>query len=382
MTSTRSASANLQLCALILLGVSGAKSLGILPMLVGAFADHGGFSLQTAGLLVSLELTAMLAGNAALLGPLRGFRVRRIAALALGLLVLGNVLAAGADGLAAHATCRVIAGLGAGCTIAFAGQLAQRATADRDFAIYTAVILVAGALNLQLAPALLERFAIGGLLGLLAVYAMAGLVLLRWLPDGLHAPRTGETHQKSPARLDALALVLVLYIGLASLWTLVGRFGVAAGLDAGSVSRVIGSAFLLAGLAGAALAPTLARRFGNGRVVGAAVIGMAAAGVVLSVQTGGSALVFTVATAAFIYAWFTCFPNVMGLLARLDPAGGLAVGGMLVQTLGFAVSPAFAAWLIGAVSLTGAGWVAIGFLGSSLVLLAVVVRRGPARATP
>jgi predicted MFS family arabinose efflux permease len=330
-----------QLCALLLLGVSGANSLGMLPVLVGAFADQGGFSLATAGLLVSIQLTAMLVGNAALLGPLRGLPVRRIAAGALGLIIIGNGLSAGADSFAAHVACRVIAGLGEGCTIAFAGQLAQRATADRDFAIYTAVILIAGALNLEFAPALLDRFGVAGLLGLVAAYA--------------------------------LLLVLILYVGLASLWTLIGRFGIDSGLDSGDVSQIIGRAFLVAGLSGAALAPALARQFGNQRVVAAMVCGMAAAGAVLALQSDGSA--FTFATAGFIFAWFTCFPNVMGLLAKLDPAGGLAVSGMLAQTLGFAISPWFSASLTGVIGLAGAGWVAIAFLSASLVMLVIVSRR-------
>jgi predicted MFS family arabinose efflux permease len=363
----------LQLVALLLLGVSGANSLGILPVLVGAFADQGGFSLATAGVLVSIQLTAMLTGNAALLGPLRGLPVRRIAAGALGLIIIGNALSAGADDFAAHAACRVIAGLGEGCTIAFAGQLAQRATADRDFAIYTAVILIAGAVNLELAPALLERFGVAGLLGLIAAYATVGLMLLGALPDRLHAPRTADSAARPASRIDALVLVLILYIGLASLWTLVGRFGIASGLEAGEVSQIIGRAFLLAGLAGAALAPTLARRFGNQRVVAAMVCGMATAGVVLALQAGGSTFMF--ATAGFIFAWFTCFPNVMGFLAKLDPLGGLAVSGMLAQTLGFAISPAFSASLTGAIGLAGAGWVAIAFLGASLVMLVIVNRR-------
>ncbi len=373
MALTQSSTSTLQLVALLLLGVSGANALGMLPVLVGAFADHGGFDLAQAGMLVSIELTAMLIGNAALLGPLRGIPVRRIAYAALGLIVLGNALAAGAEGFLSHAGCRVIAGLGDGCTIAFAGQLAQRATADRDFAIYTAVILVAGAVNLELAPGLLASFGIAGLLGLLAVYATLGLLLVQWLPAGLHAPRTQAAAQRSSIRIDALALVLVLYVGLASLWTLVGRFGIGIGLDAGSVSRIIGRLFLVAGLVGAALAPLLAKRFGNARIVAFTVGGMIAAGTLLSLQIDRTA--YMVATAVFIFAWFTCFPNVMGLLAKLDPTGGLAVSGMLVQTLGFALSPAFIAWLIGAIALAGAGWVAITFLGASLVLLAIVTRR-------
>jgi hypothetical protein len=373
VTSTPSASGTPQLIALLLLGVSGANALGILPVLVGAFADHGGFDLAAAGMLVSIELTAMLVGNAALLGPLRGLPVRRIAYAALGLIAVGNVLATGAEGFLSHAACRVIAGLGDGCTIAFAGQLAQRATADRDFAIYTAVILVAGAVNLELAPGLLARFGIAGLLGLLAVYATVGLLLVQWLPAGLHAPRTGEVTQRAAIRFDALALVLVLYVGLASLWTLVGRFGVGIGLDAGTVSRIIGRLFLVAGLVGAALAPMLAKRFGNARIVAACVGGMIAAGVLLSLQIDSTA--YMIATAGFIFCWFTCFPNVMGLLAKLDPTGGLAVSGMLVQTLGFALSPAFIAWLIGVLALAGAGWVAIAFLAGSLALLAFVSRR-------
>lgn len=363
----------LPLCALLLLGVSGANSLGMLPVLVGAYAGPGGFDLTAAGLLVSIELTAMLTGNAALLGPLRGMPVRRIAASGLGLIILGNALYIGADGFMASAACRVIAGLGEGCTIVFAGQLAQRSTADRDFAIYTATILVAGALNLELAPALLERFGVAGLLGLLAVYATGALLLLRWLPDGLHAPRAAAAEPRSAIRLDALLLVLVLYIGLASLWTLVGQFGLAAGLAAGEVSQVIGRAFLLAGLAGAALAPALARQFGNQRVVAATVGGMATAGAVLALYPGS--FTFILATAGFIFAWFTCFPNVMGLLAKLDPAGGLAVSGMLVQTLGFAISPALSASLKEAIGLPSAGGVAIAFLVASLAVLWLVGRR-------
>jgi predicted MFS family arabinose efflux permease len=370
---TASSGGPLQLVALILLGLSGANSLGILPVLVSAFADQGGFSLATAGVLVSIQLTAMLTGNAALLGPLRGLPVRRIAAGGLGLIIIGNALSAGADGFAAHAACRVIAGLGEGCTIAFAGQLAQRATADRDFAIYTAVILIAGAVNLELAPTLLERFGVAGLLGLIAAYATVGLLLLGALPDRLHAPRTADAAARPATRVDALVLVLILYVGLASLWTLVGRFGIASGLEASEVSQIIGRAFLIAGLAGAALAPTLARRFGNQRVVAAMVCGMATAGVVLALQPGGNAFMF--ATAGFIFAWFTCFPNVMGFLAKLDPLGGLAVSGMLAQTLGFAISPAFSASLTGAIGLAGAGWVAIAFLGASLVMLVIVNRR-------
>lgn len=371
MTAASSGSA-LQLGALLLLGVSGANSLGMLPVLVTAFADHAGFSLATAGLLVSIQLGMMLVGNAALLGPLRGIPVQRIAVGALGLIILGNLLSAGADGFIAHAACRMVAGFGEGCTIAFAGQLAQRRTADRDFAVYTACILVAGALNLELAPDLLARFGVAGLLGLLALYAVVGLVLVRWLPEALHAPRTNDATPRAPVRLDALLLVLVLYIGLASLWTLVGRFGVEAGLAAGDVSQIIGRAFLLAGLAGAALAPVFARRLGNPLVVAATVCGMAIAGAALAFQPGTGGFIF--ATAGFIFAWFTCFPNVMGLLAKLDPAGGLAVSGMLTQTLGFAVSPGFSAYMTGAVGLAAAGWIAIAFLGTSLVLLALVQR--------
>jgi hypothetical protein len=103
------------------------------------------------------------------------------------------------------------------------------------------------------------------------------------------------------------------------------------------------------------------------------VCGMAAAGAVLALQSDGSA--FTFATAGFIFAWFTCFPNVMGLLAKLDPAGGLAVSGMLAQTLGFAISPWFSASLTGVIGLAGAGWVAIAFLSASLVMLVIVSRR-------
>ena len=340
---TGSSGGRLQLVALILLGLSGANSLGILPVLVGAFADHGGFSLATSGILVSIQLSAMLTGNAALLGPLRGLHVRHIAAGALGL------------------------------TIAFAGQLAQRATADRDFAVYTALILIAGAVNLELAPSLLQRFGVAGLLGLLAAWAAVALFLLGSLPDRLHAPRTAEAAVRSATRVDALVLVLILYVGLASLWTLVGRFGIATGLAAGEVSQIIGRAFLLAGLAGAALAPALARRFGSQLVIAAMICGMASAGVVLVLQPGGST--FTFATAGFIFAWFSCFPNVMGFLARLDPAGHLAVSGMLVQSLGFAISPALSAAITGAIGLTGAGWVAIAFLGASILMLRLVKER-------
>jgi DHA1 family inner membrane transport protein len=370
---TGSSGGRLQLVALILLGLSGANSLGILPVLVGAFADHGGFSLATSGILVSIQLSAMLTGNAALLGPLRGLHVRHIAAGALGLIIIGNGLSAGADGFAAHAACRLIAGLGEGCTIAFAGQLAQRATADRDFAVYTALILIAGAVNLELAPSLLQRFGVAGLLGLLAAWAAVALFLLGSLPDRLHAPRTAEAAVRSATRVDALVLVLILYVGLASLWTLVGRFGIATGLAAGEVSQIIGRAFLLAGLAGAALAPALARRFGSQLVIAAMICGMASAGVVLVLQPGGST--FTFATAGFIFAWFSCFPNVMGFLARLDPAGHLAVSGMLVQSLGFAISPALSAAITGAIGLTGAGWVAIAFLGASILMLRLVKER-------
>ncbi|MBM4231379.1 MAG: hypothetical protein FJ184_11640 [Gammaproteobacteria bacterium] len=366
-------SSSLQLVALLLFGVSGANSLGILPVLVVAFADQGGFGLATAGLLVSIQLTAMLAGNAALIGPLRGLPVRRIAAVALGLIVTGNTLSAGADSFAAHAVCRVVAGLGEGCTIAFAGQLAQRETADRDFALYTAVILVAGAVNLELAPELLKLFGVAGLLGLVAAYATAGLLLLGGLPNSLHAPRSVGTMTYPATRVDALVLVVLLYVGLASLWTLVGRFGIAAGLDADDVSKIIGRAFLVSGLAGAALAPALAMRFGNRRIVAVMVCGMGSAGAVLALQPGGSS--FTFATAGFIFAWFTCFPNVMGFLARLDPTGRLAVSGMLAQTFGFAISPAFSASISSAVGLTGAGWLAIAFLGASLLMLGLVRQR-------
>jgi hypothetical protein len=372
---TVSSAGPLQLAALILLGLSGANSLGILPVLVGAFADHGGFSLATSGVLVSIQLSAMLAGNAALLGPMRGLPVRHVAAGALGLIIIGNGFSAHADGFAAHAACRLIAGLGEGFTIAFAGQLAQRATADRDFAVYTALILVAAAVNFELAPSLLQRFGVAGLLGLIAAWAAAALILLGSLPDRLHAPRTAEAAVRLATRVDALMLVLIFYVGLASLWTLVGRFGIATGLAAGEVSQVIGRAFLLAGLAGAALAPTLARRSGNQLVIAAMVCGMASAGVVLVLQSGGSTFTFTFATAGFIFAWFACFPNVMGFLARLDSSGNLAVGGMLAQTLGFAISPALSASLTGAIGLTSAGWLAIVFLGVSLLMLLLLRRR-------
>ena len=369
--TTRDVNSPEAIASMVTLGVIGAMgTFTFLPMIVGAAIDDLGFTPQQAGLLASAEMAGAGLGTFVVSPRVHLWNRRKIAFLGLVSIIVGATLSmlAGSYGLLIPS--RALTGLGAGAVVAAViASMSGARNPERMFGLWTIFNMVmASTLFFVVMPRVIAFWGADGVFGALGVAALIGTVALRKYPVNVAVKTDEAVVGEIDKRKVGLGLVTIFcaYLAHGAIWAYMERSGLAANLDAGLISRVLGSA-ALAGLAGGLLVTWLGTR--SGRVapnLAALVVSIAS---LLFVINGSTARAFMVAAMLFYIAWVFGLPYLMGVIAGLDPGGRGAAFAIVMQNIGLAAGPVLARFMISGESFGTLGWMGVGLYGVCLALI-------------
>jgi predicted MFS family arabinose efflux permease len=323
-----------------------------MPLWIAASIHHLGISDEIAGRVGAAEFTAVALVSLAVGMSLEKANIRKLMAIGMVVLILGNLLSAIAPGAVLLALGRVACGLGKGMVVGVSfGLLAGTANPTRSFAIINGGYACFAAGFYFLTPSVVAWGGAAGVFLMLAVAATLGAGLLVWYPrERLQASRSAVLPLRElPAFGWVAALMLTLLaVGHSAVWTFIARLGEQHNLTHGQIGSTLSVAALLT-VAGPALASILDVRHGFALPLSCGVILKAgiAAGLTYTASAGG----YFVLTPAFLLLNLFIIPYVMGMMSLADPVGRLAgsasaaqqggnaagalVGGMLVTRVGY-----------------------------------------------
>ncbi|MDW3711266.1 MULTISPECIES: MFS transporter [unclassified Pseudomonas] len=316
------------------------------PAIATQYALQLGLGPAQIGQLFSAELAAMSLATlpAYLWQPRLDWRlVARGAAL---LFIVANLASAWVSAFHPLMVLRVVSALAGGTLMVLCiASAAQSQDRDRVYGLWVMGQLVLGAIGLWLLPPLFARF------GLQALYLGLALLMLLCLPlAGSFQAMAAST--RAPVRergglgwraLLALFAVLAFYVGLSGVWTFIGSIASAAAIDPASSGRILAIATLL-GIAGAACAALIGRRWPRGAMLLLG-YGLMAGAVLLLLDQPGLAR-FATAALVFKYTWTFALPFILACLADLDRDGRLMNTTNLLIGGGLALGPAIAGPLL------------------------------------
>ena len=169
----------------------------------------------------------------------------------------------------------------------------------------------------------------------------------------------------------ALLAQALYFLAPAAIWSYLEPIGGAFALDIGQVGHAL-SVASIAGIAGAAAVVVLGTRFDRIRSMGAGVV-VSLGSVVIWLYGSGFAW-YLAAAILFSFAWNFTFPYQMGVLARLDVSGNVALVSLIVQLGGLAVGPMLASFLIVGGGYDGILWASTICYVASLFMFAAANR--------
>ncbi len=371
----------MKIAAAVALSCIGVFGIFASPILVSALGATLGMTHEQTGSITAAEQLGTALATLAAIGWVRTFNWRRIALLAIVVVVAVNLLSAWQTDADSLTVLRFIAGF-AGQGSAFAIAIAiinDSGNHDRNFAFAIAAQVAVGILTLLTLPPLAKLYGIGGVMWPLAGLALLVLPLIRWVP--LHprkkpaaAQGASESASVVPA-LVALAIILVWCTGLGGVWAFIIKIGDASAvLDATAAGRALAIS-TLAGVGGALAASWLADRLGRLIPV---TVGLVVQIIALSLLRGDMSFVqFAATCAVFQIFWNFTGPYLMGTVAASDFTGRLSVAIPTAQLGGFAIGPVLAGRLMTENGLSAANFVGIaGCAFALLIFIPTAIRLG------
>jgi hypothetical protein len=323
-----------------------ALALYLAPGLVTAFVRGLGFSASSPGYVIAAEMAGMGIATFPALWWLRRVRWGRLAAAMLVIIAVGDLLSMFMTTPITLGATRFVTGLAEG-TVSIICMSALRLTRDpnRSFGFWLFAQLAVGALALLGLPALLATAGVAGFYGTLAVLALALASVAGRIASGHNqdialarsaAPLAGSSWQG----VAGLAAVVAFYTGFSAVWTFAGQMA-AAGTDVAGALSVAP----IGGMAGAAIAGAIGKRFGPARPLGIAAAILAGAVVVLGRRMQW--LGYAAGCFAVLFGWTLAVPFLLGGIAKIDRSGRLTVAVNIAIGGGLAAGPALAAAIVG-----------------------------------
>lgn len=322
------------------IGVVGSYVFLVLPLLVDALGRSHAFGKAEVSLIGASSLLGMFAGSV-------------LSARVLLRRTDGAVVWLGSLGLAAAylASCAAVHSFAALIASQFAGGIAgtilmstallaigRTRLPDRNFAIFVALQLGAGALGSLTLGSILATYGLIGAYAALAAFSLVPIVLIPLLPPG----RIGESRRTPasgvrPSNGWSGPLVLLgqfaFGCGVMAIWSIAAIIGTARGWPSTRVAQAL-SLSLLASIGGALVAAAASGRWPRAAMLwsGALVL---VAGTALAAFAHAFVL-FAVGIACFGFAWNLMPAFQLALAAELDGSGRLVVFSIAAVKLGYA----------------------------------------------
>jgi predicted MFS family arabinose efflux permease len=332
----------LALAAIILLACAGAESLGLAPLIVSALTEQAGFSAEEAGRCVSAEGAGNLFGALIVILFARRVSQRSMATWALMIIMAGNVGCLWAASFGGYVTLRLIAGVGGGLATSAYGMLAGTRQATRNYAINSMSSVLLVAVSGAIVPLISKFVGANSLFVLITLVALLALGASPWLPS--EKGNAGTVDRGDPARegrasaaILSILTTLFYFTAILAFWSYVAEIGAHHDLSPVLVAETLSVSFLVSGVAGSLLVAAFGGRAPPRLMIllCTLVTGLSICAVILRPE----AAAYVSAVPIFILAWFVIYPFLMGLMARIDPTGRLAILGMLSQMAGGVAGP-------------------------------------------
>lgn len=366
------------LTSTIAVGTVGAMIIWIVPGFVALAAAQAHLDDQQVGYVASWDINAAAALMAVSVLLLRRLPWRALVAMALTLIVAGNLCTALCHAYGPIIAARVIAGAGEGLAIGVAfAALGQAGNPDRAFAIYLVSGGAACAGILLVLPGLQQNFGPEPLfLGFAGLAALTSIGL-PWFPTRVSAsrsmPTAGGTINVRLA-LSGLTAVFLYFMAQGALWSYFDRIGQANAVASSDIGHAL-AVSTLAGIGGALLAAVMPARFGRRwPLLLSAAVSVISFVILLSHLTAWTLLL---AGVLLIFAWNFSQPLFSGLCCEADPEGRVVCAMGSIQTVGYGLGPAAAALLLVHGSFTPIVWMSIVVLLSGVAIVLMGMRADP-----
>ena len=346
--------------------------LMVMPLQIGTLMDGLGLGAAAAGLLGTLEFSALGCGLLLAASGLLRVSVRGCAFIGVALIVSAQTASAFVDAYPALAGLRFLVGLGAGlanaaATVAIAAQFRQP---ERVAGFAFGLVYVAGGLLYLASP---QAVAFGHQRG---VFLGLAAVALCCAPGLLALPRVRPTRKKRaatqvgpvpvrsgvalPASL-LFAAEIALMAGMGAVWAFGERLGLAIGLTSQTISVWL-AATMLASIAGSLFTGWMGLRFGR---TGPYLTGIVlVSGCCFFMAYPGAAIVFIICLLGFQAVQAVFIPFLIGTGAALDPSGRLSAAVVGVEIFSFGAGAFIGGVAVEAFGLQAVGWLAL--LGGAL----------------
>ena len=371
--------------ALICAGVVATIVLVTMPVFVAGIVSSIGLGDKAVGWLASADMAGGAIACILVLPIIAGLKWHRVARIAIVCAVAGNLLSVLADSLATMMLIRVLTGFANGLLLAmvFVG-LCHSCHPDRYFGIYVFAQLTLQVVLLAIFPGLISSFGMTGIFLFLAGASAMSMLLVSRFPETIRhrsteVPLTTAITGKRITLPGGWAVVALLaqalyFLAPAAIWGYLEPIGGAFALDIGQVGHAL-SVASIAGIAGAAAVVVLGTRFDRLRSMGVGVL-ISLGGVPIWLYGTGFGW-YLVAAILFSFAWNFTFPYQMGVLARFDQSGDVALTSLIVQLGGLAFGPMLASFLVTADGYNGILWASTVCYVASLFMFAAANHRSP-----
>jgi predicted MFS family arabinose efflux permease len=363
------------LTAIILFAAIAPGILMTAPAVAAQLASQWQLTPAQVGHLFSTELGAMSLATLPAWWWIGRVNWRRVAALAAGMFIAGNLASAWVNDFSLLLGLRFVASLAGGTLMILCITCAARtANPSRVYALWVLGQLVLGTIGLLVLPALFAHFGLMAVYLILAAIMLCCLPLIAAFPSGFHPVPSAAHRAAIPwlRKVFAVLAVLTFYISLSAVWTFIGSIAAAAGLSPVNSGQVLAAATLF-GIAGAGGAALIRVRHPGNRLIWLS-YGLLIAGIALLTREP-LLLRFAVAAVLFKFTWTFVLPFILARVAGLDNNGKLMNNINLVIGGGMAIGPTLAGYLIE--SFGGFDALLAGALGCSLLSLLLILLASP-----
>jgi MFS family permease len=365
---------------LMLCHVAGMVDLVALPVWVGTLAQHYGFDLEHAGMIVTAFLLGAVVASLAA-APLYNRLPRAACAFGgYGVAALAFLAASRVSGFGALVPLHFIAGIATGTALSVThGTIGRSANPHRLFAMAGTALGIGAVIFYGAVPPVVAADGGAALFLVFAgLMAAAALACLLGFPHAVTASRAHAAAVPLPrAAWCAILGVGCMALNQALTFSMLDRIGVLRGFGQDKVNGLLVVCGLV-NLLPAAVAGLLQGRLNPVRV--ALVAAPLQAALALAVTLSGDFLPYALAGAVYPAVLIFTHTFVFGLIARLDPSGRALASTPAMMMTGSAIGPALAGSVAMRAGFGGQAVLAVIVGAAATLCFALVARRATAPA--
>jgi len=368
----------------IFFAATGLKLISILgllmmPFQIGVFIEFLGLTPSQAGLIATLETSALALGVVLVSFRMIPLTMLQAAMVGAVLIIAGNLVSALMSGQSELTAARCLTGLGYGIANATASRLIATCFAVPESAagkMYAVTYIIATLMYYFFPPIIANGGSYIFFCGLTLLVVAICPVLL-YLPRNTDDKAAGVKATSTRAlffRLPVISFFLIeilLMLGLGAIWAFTERFAVNIDLSAERIGLYFalssGTQFL-----GACLAAYLGVRFGRTKPLTLSLIPWAIFAMVLATAVSESAFAVGILGYQFILAFY--IPYMLGVGAAFDKGGNIAAAVIGVQIFSFGAGSYAGGLVADNYGIAAIGWLAIVCCGISMILFPKITR--------